>query len=513
MTRERGILEAVRVAARAWQERGRLADLVPPLLDWLLVETHAERAAFFLISPGGGYRARASRNLDRESIPDLERWVSRFAVERALEGRKPTFYADTRQDRRFRTEAEVEKGVRTRSILAVPVAAQGEIALLYLDARFQPMLWEPAQEETTGLVHDLLAIALQLEGAAGDRRAYERRIRDLERRIGALPAPGASPAATPPPREARAPIDFHGFITGHAALIAALEELATLARAKLPILIEGESGTGKDVLARAIHAASGRKGPFVSIHCGAIPRSLIEIELFGHSRGAFTGADKARAGLVEMASGGSLFLDEVAEMPVEMQTALLRVLETGVYRRVSDTEERSADLRVLSVTQFGAAEAGAVGELRGDLYYRLAGSIVRIPPLRARPEDVLLLAEHFSRKYAPAGARPALAEEVRARMLVYEWPGNVRELENLVRRFVALGDDVLSLERFQEIAGTPPRETEAAGEMHRVLDRAERDAIVRALERASGNKSRAAKLLGLSRKTLYRRLEKHHLLS
>ena len=501
-------IAAIAEAVAAWSEKGRVGDLLPHVFQWYLQATQADRAAAFVVTSSGGYRVRSTRNHEGQSVSDVERWVSHFAVQRALEGGRMTSFADTRSDRRFRTESEIEQGVRTRSILVVPITHDDAPLVLYFDSRLRPMELPDDLPQVTDLWRGLLRQAIAQEGTAQQLRSVERRLAQLEA-TPATPTPPPTPAPSPP-RPKRDPISFHEFVTQSPPLIATIEEAQRLATSRLAVLIEGASGTGKEVLARAIHAASGREGPFVSIHCGSIPRTLVEIELFGHAKGAFTGAENERSGLIEVARGGTVFLDDVGEMPAEMQTALLRVLQTGVYRRVSDDVERDADIRVISATQVGESAGGTIGELRTDLYYRLAGVTLQIPPLSERPEDVPLLVQHFFERYHEGDDPPSLDAEVRERLLTYGWPGNVRELENQVRRSLALGDASLGIHRLAEANGSIDAEVgDDSPKIQTVIDSAERQAIVQALDQAGGNKSQAAKILGLSRKTLYRRLQKH----
>ncbi|MCI0650346.1 MAG: sigma-54-dependent Fis family transcriptional regulator [Planctomycetes bacterium] len=509
MSRDDLLAETLASALSAWRERGRLTDLLHPISRCLFEALHAERAAFFTITSTGGYHARLNRNADGDAQPDLERWVSHFAVQRALAQGEPAFHADTRQDRRFRTESEVEHGVRTRSLLVVPIDGAAERGVLYLDSRFRDMNYDAAAARLVAIARDLLALALRLEAVNAEAQALRRKVERLEHAAAAAPpAPRAATVAAAP--AVSQPLEFHGFVTASPALVAALRDATDLARSQIPVLIEGASGTGKELLARAIHAESGRTGAFVLIHCGTIPDTLVETELFGHARGAFTGADRERSGLIAAAAGGTLFLDDVGEMTPAMQTALLRVLETGRYRRVSEAVERNADIRVVSASRASWSDGTLQAKLRADLYFRLAAATVKIPPLCERTEDIVPLVEYFFRKHGGEEGGGALGEAERAALYAYSWPGNGRELENMVRRLIALGDKKLTRERIAEITGARQSAESGGGtELRAVIDRAERDQILRALERSGGNKSRACKILGLSRKTLYRRLEKH----
>jgi transcriptional regulator with PAS, ATPase and Fis domain len=270
----------------------------------------------------------------------------------------------------------------------------------------------------------------------------------------------------------------------------------------VPVLIRGESGTGKELVARAIHAHSARRGrPFVSESCGAIPETLLESALFGHVKGAFTGADRRRVGLFEAANGGTLFLDEIAEMSPAMQTRLLRVLQEGEVRPVGGERMLRVDVRVLAATHRDVEAMVADGTFREDLFYRLAVVDLRLPPLRERSSDVIPLVQHFVQKHAP-GRAPRLERRAIERLMTRAWPGNVRQLENEVRRALVLGGDVLREEHFGFSQG-PGKDKDAPVSsdlnLRAQVDDLERKLIKRAFELAKGNQTRAAELLGVSR--------------
>jgi DNA-binding NtrC family response regulator len=292
-------------------------------------------------------------------------------------------------------------------------------------------------------------------------------------------------------------------------LFALLEKAAA---SDLSILLEGESGVGKDVLARAVHAASARAdGPFVVTDCSAIPANLIESELFGHERGAFTGAAKARKGLLEQAHGGTVFLDEIGELPLDMQPKLLRALEQREIKPVGGNTTRKVDVRVVAATNRRLAEASRTGEFRSDLFYRLAVVRVTVPPLRERREDILLIARSMLRALKHDGEAD-FPSETAAMLLAYGWPGNVRELRNVVERHAALGAgseglfenaDAVRMSANAELALLPFHEARKI-----VLDRFEEAYLPHLLERAGGVVSRAAELAGVARPSLYRMLER-----
>ncbi|MGE5089182.1 MAG: sigma-54 interaction domain-containing protein [Candidatus Levyibacteriota bacterium] len=277
------------------------------------------------------------------------------------------------------------------------------------------------------------------------------------------------------------------------------------------VFITGESGCGKELVARTIHERSPRaRRPFVAINCGAIPETLIEAELFGHERGAFTGADRQHRGCFERAEGGTLFLDEITEMPVEMQARLLRVLETGRYSRVGGDGELDADVRVLAASNRDPRDAVRDGCLREDLMYRLAVFPIVLPPLRARDDDAEALAAHFLQGLnAQAGTSKAFSRAALATIRSYHWPGNVRELKNAVQRGFILAEDAVELD-VARLAPPPIDGMFLRLPVGMSLAEMERHAIFATLDHCRGNKRRAAEMLGVSLKTLYNRLTAYH---
>ncbi|MBS0447028.1 MAG: sigma-54-dependent Fis family transcriptional regulator [Proteobacteria bacterium] len=297
------------------------------------------------------------------------------------------------------------------------------------------------------------------------------------------------------------------------------EQISRVAGTSVSVLISGESGTGKEVVARTVHDLSRRrKQPFLAVNCGAISPNLIESEIFGHEKGSFTGADRQHLGFFERAHGGTLFLDEITEMPMELQVKLLRVLETGVFMRVGSTQTQTADVRVVAATNRSPDAAVAAGQLREDLYYRLNVFPITLPPLRERPEDIALLAEHFLHGIAEReGERKRFAPEALAKLQRYRWKGNVRELRNVVQRayVMASGDSItdewLPLEPGNAAAAVAttagaPAITVPLGMS---LAAAERLLIEATLEHCDRHKERTAAVLGVSMKTLYNRLKEY----
>jgi two-component system response regulator PilR (NtrC family) len=314
-------------------------------------------------------------------------------------------------------------------------------------------------------------------------------------------------------REAISAQGFAGIVGRSGPMLQVFRLVETVCRTNSTILISGESGTGKELVARAIHNLSlRREHPFVAVNCGALPETLLESELFGHMRGAFTGADANKKGLIEVADKGTIFLDEIGEMSATMQVKLLRVLQERKYRRVGGTEEVSANIRVIAATNRDLAAMVEEGRFREDLFYRLNVIPIRLPALRERTDDVPLIAEHFLAKYTREMSKPlaGLSAAVIERLKAYGWPGNVRELENVIERAVALesadtiqpetlGDDFSQGRPATQVRQSATASLPAAGfSLEQHLQEIERSHVERALRQCEGVQVRAADLLGLS---------------
>jgi DNA-binding NtrC family response regulator len=296
---------------------------------------------------------------------------------------------------------------------------------------------------------------------------------------------------------------FGGILTRSSKMQDVLRVVDRVAPTDSSVLILGESGTGKELVARAIHERSRRaERPFVPIHCGALPREVLESELFGHEKGAFTGAVSSKPGLIDMADGGSLFLDEIGDMEPESQVKLLRVLETGMFFRVGGTRPRRVDIRLIAATNRDLGEAMKVGQFRQDLFFRINTITVTLPPLRERPEDVPMLAQHFVEANASYGVK-RISPAAMATLEAHTWPGNVRELLHAIERAVILSKEIMPADLPPDIAvngGAAP--APSAGS----LEGMERAHIVSTLRQVGGHRGKAAALLAIDPKTLYRKI-------
>ena len=333
----------------------------------------------------------------------------------------------------------------------------------------------------------------------------------------ATPAPARETAAKPRrrprgsselERKSQWAYDTFGMLTANKPLLRMLDDVAKLSKTSSPLLVLGESGTGKELVATAVHQLSGRTGSYLPINCSSLPREVIESELFGHAQGSFTGATREKAGLLEVCGGGTAFLDEIGEMSLELQSRLLRFLETGELRRVGATRNLRIDTRVVAATNRAPGELEAGGGFRQDLYYRLAHAVVVLPPLRQRGDDIELLAQHFlEAACVEQGKDVALSEEALEALRAHRWPGNVRELKSVMKRVVILapGDHVVT------VADLALKPTTAPATLLEELAESERDKIAAMLKHVSGSRTEASRALGIPRTTLLNKIRRYGL--
>jgi len=400
----------------------------------------------------------------------------------------------------------IENGYR--SCLLVPLWFCEEVGGVLFFAKQRPGWYDGSDVEIANAIAAQVVVALQHQRIAEEqahRARLEGRTRQLEQRLTTL-------------RQELG--DRYGFdqILGRApGFQEALARAAKVAPTETTVLLTGESGTGKELVAQAIHHASQRaEGPFVAINCAALPETLVESELFGHEKGAFTGADKQKPGRFELAARGTLLLDEVAELPPSAQAKLLRVLQEHEFQRVGGTATLRADVRLITATNRDLARTVEEGKFREDLYYRLNVFPVHLPPLRERGEDILLLANHFVRELGTRIGRgePGLSRDAQELLRAYPWPGNIRELANAVERALILADGGLLTAahfgldgtRHQRLDGPSGQAPEPSAP--EALADLEQRAILAALEHTKGNKTQAAALLGITRTKLHTRLKR-----
>lgn len=400
----------------------------------------------------------------------------------------------------------LERG--NRSHLSVPLWLYEVVGGVLFFAKQQPNWYDAADIEIANAIAAQLVMAVQHQRLADEqqqRAEIEGRARQLEQRLSRL-------------RHELG--DRYGFdrIIGRApALCEALARAAKVAPTETTVLLTGESGTGKEVVARAIHHSSARAdGPFVALNCAALPETLVESELFGHERGAFTGAHRQKLGRFELAAGGTLLLDEISELAPAAQAKLLRVLQDREFQRVGGTATLRSDVRLIAATNRDLTRAVAEGTFREDLFYRLNVFSVHLPPLRERGDDILLLANHFVREMGPRIGRGevGLSRDARTLLLSHRWPGNIRELSNAIERALIVSEGgLLTTAHFGNLAAEHPSPEKAEGHVSDQappvsLAEVEKNTLLAALKRANGNKSVAAASLGITRTKLYTRLRR-----
>jgi Nif-specific regulatory protein len=388
-----------------------------------------------------------------------------------------------------------------RAFVCVPVVAGGRTAGA-LGA-----LVRPQDAPDLNVLSDFLSLVAVLIGQSLSQTQSSRRAAESGQTVGTSPVTLAQPAAF-----AERP-DFGSLVGTSRAMLGVVEQALRVAASKATVLIRGESGTGKELVAELIHRNSARSDrPFIKVNCAALPESLIETELFGHERGAFTGAHARRKGRFELADGGTIFLDEIGEISPAIQTKLLRVIQEREFERVGGTETIAADVRLIAATNKDLERAIADGAFREDLYYRLNVFTVGVPPLRERKPDILLLADHFAEKYAREYAKAVKRISTPAidMLMAYHWPGNVRELENCIARAVVVCDDGVihghhlpPTLQTAEGSGTLP-----AKSLTSAVAALEREMILDALKSTRGNQARAARLLEVSERVVNYKVKK-----
>ena len=491
-----------------------------------------------------GMTIRLARSFDRADISLPNSRMSLGIAGQVLRSGRPLLSIDAGSDERF-TDMKSVEDLRLRSVMCLPIRIDDKIdGVLYVDNRLQRGAFSQENLDLVDLLAYQAAIAIRNARLLAELRDQNQRQVESRRQIEALNAElgrrvrdqdsELSVVRAELGRE-RGRYDYSSIVGASDAMRRVFQQLDRIIDSDLPVLIQGGSGTGKELIARAIHFNGPRASkPFVTENCAALPDTLLESELFGHARGAFTGAHRRKTGLLEQANGGTLFLDEIGDMSVEMQKKLLRVLQEGEFRPVGSDTRIQVNVRLLAASNRDLEDLVREGSFREDLFYRVHVLTVNLPDLRERRDDVPLLAEHLLARAAREAGKPApkLAPPTLAALLAYDWPGNVRELENEMRRLVVLaGDEALPehlstavVERRSlhgparasgatEAAAAPgPGEPGAkAADIRAAVADLERRSIEAALGRARGNKSKAAADLGISRFALQRKLDKYGL--
>jgi DNA-binding NtrC family response regulator len=473
----------------------------------------AERGFLVRSGTSSTFAVEVARSFERESVQHPERKLSTTVLQRAFAG-EGLFSEDAQADDLAAAQSVAD--LRLRSVLCMPLRVGSDVlGVLYLDHRFQAGAFGERDLPWLMAFADQGAIVLHLHGLLQQNGEQRAQLAVHNEQLQRAVAAQAEVIAAPEPQLGRALLQhpFPGLLGESPALLRVLHLLDRVVDTDLPVLLTGESGTGKEVAARALHqSGSRRRGEFVAVNLAALSGALLESELFGHAKGAFTGADRERTGLLRQAAGGTLFLDEITEMDLELQAKLLRALEDKKVRPVGGDREFTLDVRVVAATNRDPRAAIVAGRLREDLYFRLAVVTVQLPPLRERAVDIVPLAEHFLQQAArergmpQPSVSPAIAVALRSR----SWPGNLRQLRNEMQRLWALaaGGDLRPELLSPPEPAVDTNASRSTGAAPAALDLAslERWAIERALAAANGNKAEAARLLGIGRRTLYDKL-------
>jgi len=460
-----------------------LNALQEKVLEAVLAIVPADQAAILLTENGvTGFSSIVGR--DRRLGQNQPIHASQTILNRVLEENLAVLSSDVQSDDAYR-EAESLIERRVHSVVAVPLEVQDKVlGVMYLDASSPGARFDSDLLQLVTTLGNITALAIEnarhLERLGGENRRLHEELNI-----------------------------HHSMIGESKAMHAVYEFVSRVAGRDSTVLISGESGTGKELVARAVHMNSGRADkPFVAINCAAITETLLESELFGHERGAFTGAVSQKKGKLEVAEGGTVFLDEIGELAVPMQAKLLRVLQEREFERVGGTRPIKLDVRLIAATNRDLKEASKTGGFRPDLYYRLNVVSLQMPGLRERREDIPMLAAFFATQYGEKVKRrvAGISQEARACLMRYDWPGNVRELENAIERAVVLGSTELILP--DDLPDSILEETAASGEpvsaLHDGIREAKKVLIERAIEQANGNYTEAAKILGVHPNHLFR---------
>jgi transcriptional regulator with GAF, ATPase, and Fis domain len=487
-----------------------LPRLLEQVVEAMMELTDAERGVVVL--RGAGEELAVAREFARsgEAID-----FSRSVIERVIAQGEPVLSVDASADDRFDGSRSISH-LNLRSILAVPLVFRGErLGAAYVDHRLRRGNFDAEHLARMEDFADLAALAIAHARALAELRNQTAELQRSQAELAALLERSTVEVANlrEVVREAPARHAYRGMVGASAKMQQVFRLIDRLADSDVAVVIHGESGTGKELVARAIHEAGPRRGkPFVAENCGAIPETLLESVLFGHAKGAFTGAQLARPGLFEAAEGGTIFLDEIGETSPAMQTKLLRVLQEGEVRRLGETKPRKVDVRVIAASNRALEQLVEQGKFRQDLFYRINVVKLELPALRERREDIPALIEHFLARAATRGKPPLeLAAATLRKLVAHAWPGNVRELENEVARWVALCEQRVMPEDLSPLigaAGPDAHEDPDDLTLRPRVDRLERELIARAMQRTGNNQTQAAALLGLSRFGLQKKLKR-----
>ena len=459
-------------------------EQITALLDAVIEVTHAAKG-FIVLTRNDEPEVAAARNLDKKDITDGVRHLSDSIIRRCIDTRSPLIVSDALNDSTFGTSESV-MSLKLCSVMVAPLISQGQLlGLIYVGNDNVVSLFEESSLDILTIFAGQASLILQ------NAMLMDEVVSDRDRIAGALDEK-----------------KFGDIIGSCPSLLEVFNKVEKVAGANINVLITGETGTGKELIARELHRRSPRKGdPFVVVNCGAIPENLMESELFGHVRGAFTGAIATRDGKFQQADKGTLFLDEIGEMPLALQVKLLRAIQERVVVKVGDSKPQSVDIRVVAATNRDLEEEIQRNGFREDLFYRLNVVNLHLPPLRERGDDVVVLAKYLLQKYAQefGSAVKGFTPGALAAMRKYEWPGNVRQLENRIKKAIVLADKTLVGSEDLDLF---PEALEAVQPLNEAREDFTRRYILEILERNDGNRTKTARDLGVDPRTIFRYLER-----
>ena len=497
---------------RALSDRSDLGALLDRVVDVLLLWTRAERG-LLLLKEGtdGKLSARSARNIRHDDLHDEQLAVSTSLAERAIASGEPVVAIDAMEE--LSSSYDSVHALKLRSVLVIPLLVGGAtLGVVYLDDRLRRGAFGDQEVAWAQAVAPVAALAISDARTQDELRRAVARAEQARTQVEHSLAIKESALDVAERELARAAggsgSRFANIIGDSEPMRQLLHLVERVAPSDVPILLRGESGSGKELVAHAIHRASARAArAFVGENCGALPETLLESTLFGHVKGAFTGAHRPRIGLFEAADGGTLFLDEIGEMSFGMQTKLLRVLEDNMVRPVGSTNSKKVDVRIIAATHRDLEAMVKDKSFREDLYYRLNVITIPIPALRERSSDIPLLVDHLLGKHAP-GARIRVTKSAMAKLSRHPWPGNVRQLENEIRRALLLAEDTIDPSHLSFEGGGARSEAELGLNVRARIDELEVKLVSQALERTGGNQTQAAKLLGVSRYGLHKMIKR-----
>ncbi|MFI5402636.1 MAG: sigma 54-interacting transcriptional regulator [Planctomycetota bacterium] len=496
------------------------------IMDHVVELAQAERG-FLVLTREGKLSVPVARNFQKEDVMNPEVGFSRSIAEKVAKTGEAVLTVDATSDDRFAGFQSIHE-IAPRSVLCMPFKEHTgtTVGVVYIDNRIARGVFGDEHLRALQSFADLAAGAIHRAQIERERDQALQRVKAMyaelknkfEEQGGKLQE--MERALEQRTDELKTKFSYGQIIGDSASMRRLFGLLDKIIESDEAVLIEGENGTGKEMIARAIHYNSARqKGPFVAENVAAIPETLVESELFGHMRGSFTGADRDKPGLFEVAEAGTLFLDEVGDMPPDVQKKLLRVLQEREVRRVGGKKQIKINVRIISATNRDLRRMVEETEFREDLYYRLRVLSITLPALRDRKGDIPLLVSHFLKIHTPSGLKPKqITPAAMAVLEAYDWPGNIRELENEVKRLIAVAGDVIHEEDLSEPVRKGPRglslpatDPSSVHNIEALVSQVEVDEIKKALALAGGNKTRAAELLGISRFTLQRKMEKYNL--